>query len=217
MERRDVANKSDMSRNIALQRMQQAMSAAASGSSHAGNVPTPDGNPRSATGHHVGPGAIPDAHSHEGGSNGQGGQQEAERSGPVDGGGPHDQAQHNVPDAGGQMQLRRANNAGVGNAGSAANLVASAVSAFEAAKEIMEALRNKHTNLANELEVCTLCNYTFDHQFPFHFFFDCQLFKMYRPICLRICLKNNNFWVNRCIFQCVQQQKLHAHHESVFS
>ncbi|KAJ4791719.1 Transformation/transcription domain-associated protein [Rhynchospora pubera] len=147
MERRDVANKSDMSRNIALQRMQQAMSVAASGSAHTGNVSVSDGNPRSATGHHAGPGAGPDAQSHEGGSNVQGGP-EADRSGPADGGGPHDQSQQNVPDSVGQMQMRRVN-----NAGGAANLVASAVSAFEAAKEIMEALRNKHTNLANELEI----------------------------------------------------------------
>lgn len=153
MERRDVANKSDMSRSIALQRMQHAMSVAATGSSHSGNVPAPDGNPRSATGHHGGPGAIPDSHSNEGGSNLQG-QQEVERSGPSDGGGLHDN-QHNISDGGGSMQLRRTN-----NAGGATNLVASAVSAFEAAKEIMEALRNKHTNLASELEVYTLFNWS---------------------------------------------------------
>nr|GEZ93172.1 transformation/transcription domain-associated protein isoform X1 [Tanacetum cinerariifolium] len=34
----------------------------------------------------------------------------------------------------------------------AMGLVASAVSAFDAAKDIMEALRSKHTNLASELE-----------------------------------------------------------------
>jgi transformation/transcription domain-associated protein len=172
MERRDVANKSDMNRNIALQRMQQAMSVAASGSSHTGNVPTPDGNPRSVTGHHAGPVVIPDAHFHEGGSSVQG-HLEAERSGPAD---SHDQAQHNVPDGGGQMQLRRTNNAGAGNAGSAANLVASALTAFEAAKEIMESLRNKHTNLANELEVYTFGLDSMIDNFLLYFFLDCQMF-----------------------------------------
>lgn len=34
--------------------------------------------------------------------------------------------------------------------------VTSATSAFDGTKDIMEALRNKHTNLANELEVNTI-------------------------------------------------------------
>lgn len=38
----------------------------------------------------------------------------------------------------------------------ALGLVASAASAFDAAKDIMEALRRKHTNLASELEVTSL-------------------------------------------------------------
>ncbi|WJX55824.1 non-specific serine/threonine protein kinase [Trifolium repens] len=45
---------------------------------------------------------------------------------------------------GGQNTLRRAG---------ALGFVASAASAFDAAKDIMEALRGKHTNLASELEV----------------------------------------------------------------
>lgn len=45
---------------------------------------------------------------------------------------------------GGQAALRR---------NSALSLVASAASAFDAAKDIMEALRSKHSNLAGELEV----------------------------------------------------------------
>ena len=45
---------------------------------------------------------------------------------------------------GGQNALRRSG---------ALGLVASAAGAFDAAKDIMEALRSKHTNLASELEV----------------------------------------------------------------
>lgn len=45
---------------------------------------------------------------------------------------------------GGQNAMRR---------NGALGLVASAASAFDAAKDIMETLRSKHTNLASELEV----------------------------------------------------------------
>ena len=59
----------------------------------------------------------------------------------------NDQALHqstSTINEGGQNALRRSG---------ALGLVASAASAFDAAKDIMEALRSKHTNLASELEV----------------------------------------------------------------
>ncbi|GKF55538.1 hypothetical protein Tco_0165878, partial [Tanacetum coccineum] len=46
---------------------------------------------------------------------------------------------------GGQNAMRRKRNYAMG-------LVAFAASAFDAAKDIMEALRSKHTNLASEFE-----------------------------------------------------------------
>lgn len=74
--------------------------------------------------------------------------QEPERSTIGDGsnvnGGTDQQGSSNVNENGGQRR------------NGALGLVASAASAFDAAKDIMEALRSKHTNLASELEVTTL-------------------------------------------------------------
>ena len=57
---------------------------------------------------------------------------------------------------GGQNALRR---------NGAFGLVSSAASAFDAAKDIMEALRSKHANLASELEVTDAC---FSNNFSTH-------------------------------------------------
>ncbi|XP_038988658.1 transformation/transcription domain-associated protein-like isoform X2 [Phoenix dactylifera] len=149
MERRDVANKSELGRNIALaqQRMQQAVSG-----NNAGSYNLSEGNARGPS--HVGSTSESQVHqgsqsggvggSHDG-ANSQG--QEPERSSTIEGGvrTGHDQPpQTSIVTEGGQSGLRR--NAGLG-------WVASAASAFDAAKDIMEALRNKHPNLASELEV----------------------------------------------------------------
>lgn len=136
MERRDVATKTEMGRNmLAQQRMQQAMLAnnAANNSSAGGNL-TSDNQVHQAA---QSGGATG---SHEGG-NLQG--QEVDRS-TVEGGTStsHDQGQQSAE--GSQNALRRNNGLG---------WVTSAASAFDAAKDIMEALRSKHTNLANELEL----------------------------------------------------------------
>lgn len=146
MERRDVATKTEMGRNmLAQQRMQQAMLAnnaannlsdgSARGSNHANMSSESQAHQTTQSGVASG--------SHEGGSL-QG--HEPDRS-TVDGGtgASHDQGQQSSASAeGSQVPLRR--NPGLG-------WVTSAASAFDAAKDIMEALRSKHTNLANELEV----------------------------------------------------------------
>ncbi|MQL91496.1 hypothetical protein Taro_024111 [Colocasia esculenta] len=149
MERRDVANKSELGRSIAMaqQRMQQTVSGASSGP------------------HGIADGAIR-ASSHVGGNlNSETQVNQASQSGvvPHDGANPqghesekpvtaengtntmHDQPLQNSSTISecGQSALRR---------NGALGWVASASSAFEAAKDIMEALRNKHANLANELE-----------------------------------------------------------------
>lgn len=83
---------------------------------------------------------------HETGNHGQ----ESERSAITESGTgneqPLQQGPSNVADSS-QQALRR---------NSALNLVASAAGAFDAAKDIMETLRSKHTNLASELEVIYL-------------------------------------------------------------
>ena len=148
MERRDVATKTEMGRNmLAQQRMQQAMMAnnaannlpdgSARASNHAGGNMTSDNQSHQASqsvgaaGSHDGgnvQGHDPDRSTAEGGTNTS-----------------HDQGQQSSTGAeGSQVLLRR--NSGHG-------WVTSAASAFDAAKDIMEALRSKHTNLANELEV----------------------------------------------------------------
>lgn len=127
LERRDVANKSELGRlALSQQRMQQ-------------NIPGSEGQV------HQGPQSGGGIGSHESGSHGQ----EADRSS-----GPESSSMHveqsmpqnsaNVSDSS-QGAMRR---------NTAMGLVASAASAFDAAKDIMEALRSKHSNLASELEVC---------------------------------------------------------------
>ncbi|KAA8531972.1 hypothetical protein F0562_006886 [Nyssa sinensis] len=151
LERRDVANKSEFGRMaMAQQRMQQNVSGTG-----AGTLSLADGNVRVAS--HGGASLASDNQVHQGsqssggvgshdGGNSQG--QEPERSTAVEGSvhsgneQPLQQNSSTVND-GGQSALRR---------NGALGLVASAVSAFDAAKDIMEALRSKHTNLASELE-----------------------------------------------------------------
>ncbi|KAJ7953120.1 Transformation/transcription domain-associated protein [Quillaja saponaria] len=151
LERRDVANKSELSRMaMAQQRMQQSVSGISTGS-----LGLVDGNSR-VQGH--GSGALPADQVHQGSQsaggvgshdtgNSQG--QESERStgaeGTIHGGNdqPLQQSSSTMND-GGQNTLRRSG---------ALGYVASAASAFDAAKDIMEALRSKHGNLASELEI----------------------------------------------------------------
>ncbi|XP_050292389.1 uncharacterized protein LOC126733218 isoform X1 [Quercus robur] len=148
LERRDVANKSELSRMaMAQQRMQQGVSGTT-----AGSLGLADGSTR-VQGHgvssdnqvHQGAQSSGGIGSHDGGnSHGQ----EPERSGTessVHAG--NDQSMQQTTSTineGGQNALRRSG---------ALGLVASAAGAFDAAKDIMEALRSKHTNLASELEV----------------------------------------------------------------
>ncbi|XP_042425801.1 transformation/transcription domain-associated protein-like [Zingiber officinale] len=147
MERRDVANKSDYGRlQLAQQRMQQVAMA-----NNAGSQSLVDGNQRG-TSHlsvaseiqtHQGS-LVASVGSHDG-VNSQG--QESERSGTMEGNANsvQDQTPQNPISAeGAHIPLRR--NGGLG-------WVASVASAFDAAKDIMETLRNKHQNLASELEV----------------------------------------------------------------
>ncbi|KAK8653078.1 hypothetical protein V6N13_127093 [Hibiscus sabdariffa] len=152
LERRDVANKSELGRmTMAQQRMQQNISSTSSGSlgladasarvqSHTGGNLAPENQVHQVT--HSGTGIG----SHEG-SNSHG--QEPERSNVTEGSGqtgndqPLQQSSSSISD-GGQAAMRRNGMLG---------LVASAASAFDAAKDIMEALRSKHANLAGELEV----------------------------------------------------------------
>ncbi|KAM7263761.1 hypothetical protein ACFE04_001444 [Oxalis oulophora] len=118
LERRDVANKSELSRMaMAQQRMQQNSSA-----SHA---------PENQVG------------SHEAGSSHG---QEPERSTTVDSNAHPGTDQQNSSNMSENSQNAMRRNSAMG-------LIASAASAFDAAKDIMEALRSKHTNLASELEV----------------------------------------------------------------
>ncbi|XVE87428.1 hypothetical protein DITRI_Ditri18aG0116500 [Diplodiscus trichospermus] len=149
LERRDVANKSELGRMaMAQQRMQQNISGANSGSlvladgnarvqSHTGGNLAPD-NQGTQTGSGIG--------SHDGGnSHGQEPERSTVAESSVHTGNdqPVQQSSSSISD-GGQGQMRRNNQLG---------LVASAASAFDAAKDIMEALRSKHANLAGELEV----------------------------------------------------------------
>ncbi|XP_075655312.1 uncharacterized protein LOC142625565 isoform X3 [Castanea sativa] len=148
LERRDVANKSELSRiAMAQQRMQQGVSGTT-----AGSLGLADGSTR-VQGHgvssdnqvHQGSQSSGGIGSHDGGnSHGQ----EPERSGTessVHAGNDQSMQQStSTINEGGQNALRRSG---------ALGLVASAAGAFDAAKDIMEALRSKHTNLASELEV----------------------------------------------------------------
>lgn len=152
LERRDVANKSELSRlAIAQQRMQQNVSGAAT--SALGLV---DGNARVQS--HGGGTLATDNQVHQSTQAGGG-------IGSHDGGNSHGQeperstAVESNAHAGNDQPLQQ--NSSTVNEGSqnavrrngALGLVASAASAFDAAKDIMEALRSKHTNLASELEV----------------------------------------------------------------
>ncbi|KAI3989472.1 hypothetical protein MKX01_022747 [Papaver californicum] len=148
LERRDVANKSELGRSLAMaqQRMQQ-------NTSGAGSAPLglTDGNSRIQN--HVVGSESHQVHqsSQSGGASGSHDAgnshgQEPEMSTPMETNvhAGHDQPmpQSSNVNEGSQNTLRR-------NIG----LVASAASAFDAAKDIMETLRGKHTNLASELEV----------------------------------------------------------------
>ncbi|KAA3457545.1 transformation/transcription domain-associated protein-like [Gossypium australe] len=131
LERRDVANKSELGRmTMAQQRMQQ---------NSGGNLP-PDNQVNQVTQSGSGIG------SHDG-SNSHG--QDPERSNVTENSvqtgndQPMQQSSSSISDSG-QSAMRRNGSLG---------LVASAASAFDAAKDIMETLRSKHANLAGELEV----------------------------------------------------------------
>ncbi|CAL0331914.1 unnamed protein product [Lupinus luteus] len=152
LERRDVANKSELGRiAMAQQRTQQSASGTSAGS--LGGLT--DGNAR-AQGQggsalssdiqvHQGSQSAGGIGSHDGGnSHGQEPERSSAESSMHNGNDqPLQQGSANLND-GGQNTLRRAG---------ALGFVASAASAFDAAKDIMEALRSKHANLASELEV----------------------------------------------------------------
>ncbi|KAK4416821.1 Transformation/transcription domain-associated protein [Sesamum alatum] len=150
LERRDVANKSEYGRMaMAQQRMQQNVS----GVGAAGSMGLPDGRVAVQGGGtlvsenqlHQGAQSAGGLGSHDGSSSQV---QETERQGAAENSMPsgNDQSLHQTSSSneGGQNALRR---------NSAMGLVASAASAFDAAKDIMETLRSKHTNLASELEI----------------------------------------------------------------
>lgn len=152
MERRDVANKSDPGRlQLAQQRMQQTPSANSAGSHNLVDANSRGSSHIGATSEnqvHQGSQTVGSASSHDGG-NSQG--QEPERTAAAEGNvnNTQDQPPQNPTVAdGAHIPLRR--NGGLGWA-------ASVASAFDAAKDIMEALRNKHQNLAGELEVRDNC------------------------------------------------------------
>ncbi|KAJ6816627.1 putative transformation/transcription domain-associated protein [Iris pallida] len=149
MERRDVASKTELGRNMALaqQRMQQAVSGSSAGSHNLSDGTRAANNIGSTLASdiqiHQGTQSSSVSGSHEGGIS-QG--QEPEKSTTMEGGANtgHDQPpQSATVTEGGPIPIRRNSNLG---------WVASASSAFDAAKDIMEALRNKHPNLASELE-----------------------------------------------------------------
>ncbi|KAM0940239.1 putative non-specific serine/threonine protein kinase [Dioscorea sansibarensis] len=150
MERRDVASKSELGRNIALaqQRMQQNISGAVP-STHTmvdGSARPSNHQGISSEGQiHQGPQSGGVGGSHDVGNSHA---NESERATTVEGNGNNG---HEQPP---QSSSAMAENAQIGLRRSAAlSWVASAASGFEAAKDIMEALRSKHPNLASELEV----------------------------------------------------------------
>lgn len=153
LERRDVANKSELGRlAMAQQRMQQ--NAAGAGAASLGLT---DGNARVQS--HGGGGALATDNTVHQGTQSSGG------IGSHDGGNTHGHeperstAVESSVHAGNDQTLQQSSsmisesgqNAARRNV--ALGFVASAASAFEAAKEIMEALRSKHSNLASELEI----------------------------------------------------------------
>lgn len=146
LERRDVANKSELGRMaMAQQRMQQNMPGSGAGSlGHGGPALLPDNQAHQST-------QPPSAGmgTHDAGTHGQ----EPEKSateGSIQSGNEQQPMQQGSSSMGDNSQsaLRR---------GGVLGLVASAASAFDAAKDIMEALRSKHSNLASELEVMKSC------------------------------------------------------------
>ncbi|KAI4314757.1 hypothetical protein L6164_027634 [Bauhinia variegata] len=153
LERRDVANKSELGRMaMAQQRTQQSVSGTSAGSLGGladGNasVQGPNGGPLSSDNqvHQVSQ-STSGIGPHDGGnSNGQ----EPERSTSAE------NSMHNGNDQTLQQGSTNINEGGQNTLRHTAALgfVASAASAFDAAKDIMEALRSKHANLAGELEV----------------------------------------------------------------
>lgn len=129
LERRDVANKSEHSRlALAQQRMQQSIAGAAGGSLGSENQV------------HQGPQTSGGVGSHDAGNSQV---QESDRSAVSEGNVPAANDQQ-LPQNSSENALRRSN---------ALGMLASAASAFDSAKDIMEALRSKHSNLASELEV----------------------------------------------------------------
>lgn len=137
---------------MAQQRMQQNVS----GVGAAGSMGLADGSTRAQGGGamvsenqlHQGVQPTGSIGSHDGSSSQV---QETERAGAAEGSMPsaNDQSLHQSASSNdGQNALRR---------NGAMGLVASAASAFDAAKDIMETLRSKHTNLASELEVLFVC------------------------------------------------------------
>ncbi|GAB4848475.1 hypothetical protein Ancab_003180 [Ancistrocladus abbreviatus] len=148
LERRDVANKSDLGRiAMAQQRMQQNASGAGAGP---GSLGSTDGTARMqshgaiALDNQASQSVTGVASHDDGTSNGQEPDRSATEGSMHSGNEPHLQQNSSAINEGGQNALRRSG---------ALNLVASAASAFDAAKDIMEALRSKHSNLASELEI----------------------------------------------------------------
>ncbi|GLU19769.1 hypothetical protein SLE2022_359970 [Rubroshorea leprosula] len=150
LERRDVANKSELGRMaMAQQRLQQNVSG-----TNAGSLGLADGNTRV----HGGGSLAPDNQVHQGTQPGAG-------IGSHDGGNSHGQEpeRSNITEssvhAGNDQPLQQSSSTisdggqGAMRRNGALGLVASPASAFDAAKDIMEALRSKHTNLASELEI----------------------------------------------------------------
>jgi transformation/transcription domain-associated protein len=152
LERRDVASKSELGRGAvaAQQRVQQIPASVASSASLNPVESNPVASHASASNltPEVVNNQLPQGGSltvsHDG-SNPQG--QESDRGQTTDGNAPAGSESSQTNPAGihdSQAGIRR--NAGL-------SWGASAVTAFDAAKDVMEALRNKHTNLASELEV----------------------------------------------------------------
>lgn len=107
---------------------------------------------------HGGPGLLPDSQAH------QSTQPQSAGMGPHDGGThgqePEKSGTESSMHAGNEQQPMQQGSSSMNDSnqnalrrGSTLGLVASAASAFDAAKDIMEALRSKHSNLASELEV----------------------------------------------------------------
>ncbi|CAA2966750.1 transformation transcription domain-associated -like isoform X2 [Olea europaea subsp. europaea] len=151
LERRDVANKSEFGRMVmAQQRMQQNVS----GAGTPGSISLASGGARVAG---LGASLTSDNQLHQDTqSAGVGGSHDGSSS-QVQESGRSATAESSVPSVNDQsLPQGSSNNDGGQNAlrrNSALGLAASAASAFDAAKDVMETLRSKHTNLASELEI----------------------------------------------------------------